>query len=138
MVTIEAYEKTPSGAHKITLLGGHVAGTFDDEIGAVAERLAAEGDEGNPVAIRLEKRDDKVFITHMKEILPPEELGGEPDSDAPGDAPTQAAADEGAREVAVSPAPDSSGEFDLRNVSDEELLNELAYRLESRIPMEQC
>lgn len=78
MTSIIGYEKTPSGAHKITFLGNRVAGTFDDEIGALAESLAGQ-ENANPVQVALEQKDGKLFVKGMREILPPAELGGPED-----------------------------------------------------------
>lgn len=83
MTSIVGYERTPSGAHKITFLGDRVAGTFDDEIGALAERLAGE-ENANPVQVAIEQQDGKTFVKGMREILPPAELGGPEDEDSQG------------------------------------------------------
>jgi hypothetical protein len=117
MSTVEAYEKTPSGAHKITFLGGAVAGTFDDEIGALAEKLAGD-DEANPVAVVFEKVDGKVFVKAMKEIEAPEELGGPADE-----------SEAVAPEAPAEPTLDEAIVKGLEAYSDEALLAEVARRL---------
>jgi hypothetical protein len=92
VTTIEAYEKTPSGAHKITFLGGTVAGTRDDAIGDLAE-LILKSPNPNPVGVQLDKRDGRVYIQKMYEIEPPDELAPSEDvakseAVAPGSDPT--------------------------------------------------
>lgn len=89
MTTIEAVERTESGAFKITLLGDVVAGTRDEEIGALAERLAGD-DEANPVQVKLQKLDGgKLLIKEMTEITPPPELGGEEDDQGAANTPPE-------------------------------------------------
>ena len=135
MTTVEAVEKTPSGAYKITLLGGSVAGTFDDEIGALAEKLIADGEAANPVAVVLEKRDDgKVLIKAMKEILPPEELGGEPEATEAAE-PENVTAPGDSVEDAFGPPVESLKEaFELaRSLPSQVLAGEIAERLVKKL-----
>ena len=105
--TVDGYERTASGAHKITFLGDKVAGTFDDEIGALAQRLATEGAEANPVEVVFEQQDGKVFVKSMDEITPPPELGGEEVPPAAPEDATQAAAEETA--TAAEPQAEAKG-----------------------------
>lgn len=79
MSTIEAVTKTASGAFAITFLGGNVAGTFDAELGAIAQDAL---DNEKLVEVKVEKRNGKVFVTHLATIEPPEELGGPPEQPA--------------------------------------------------------
>lgn len=132
MTTVDGYERTPSGAHKITLLGGSVAGTFDDEIGALAERLASEGDEANPVAVVLEKRDGKVFVKAMREITAPPELGGpeeEPAAVGPETSAEEAVPADAGNDAPAEPTLDAVLTQGLEAYSDEALLAEVARRL---------
>ena len=135
MTTIESYERTPKGAHKITFIGGTVAGTKDDEIGALAERLAGE-DNANPVQISVDTLPDgKLLIKSMQEITPPAELGGSEE-------PAPVVGEDVAKAEAIAPGSDPTGEAQqaeptlddvivkgLEAFSDEALLAEVARRL---------
>jgi len=70
--TIESVERTPSGAYKITFIGGSVAGTADPAIGDVAVAVAAQ-ESPNPVIVRVEKiAGDKLEVLAIEEITEPD------------------------------------------------------------------
>ena len=82
MTTIEAVERTPSGAFKITFQGDAVAGTRDEEVGALAEKLV--GTDDNLVQVSLERLPDgKLLVKTMQEVPAPEALGGPAEQPAP-------------------------------------------------------
>ena len=126
MTTIVAYEKTASGAHKITFMPDVVAGTFDDEIGLLAQRLAGE-DKPNPVQVALERADGKLHIKGMREITPPVELGGVEEEPAAPAAPAESPGDAVALTLDAEITKVLSG--DLSSVSSDDLIAELAERL---------
>jgi hypothetical protein len=109
VTTIEAYEKSPSGAHVITLLGGTRAGTRDDTIAAIAQNVLAQ-DNPNPVAVRLHEEGGRVYLDLLEEITPP--------PDEPEDV---------AKTEAVAPGSDPTGEPKVESMetmidSDQEIV----------------
>lgn len=74
LTTIEAVEKTPSGAYKITFLGDIIAGTFDESVG----ELAIEAKKMDaPVGVRVSKRQGgRLFVDFLELVEAPPELGG--------------------------------------------------------------
>lgn len=93
LTTVEAIKRTPSGAFAVTMLGGKVAGTFDEELATVAKQ-ALENDD--PVGVVLNAKDGKLYLEKITIIEAPEELGG------PADEPEKEAAEPVATE---DPAP---------------------------------
>lgn len=73
LTTIESVEKTPSGAYKITFLGDTIAGTFDEEIGKLAQEAK---DKDAPVGVRLSKRQGKLFVDFLELVEAPPVLDG--------------------------------------------------------------
>lgn len=129
MTSIAAYEKTPSGAHKITFLGDRVAGTFDDEIGALAERLAGE-ENANPVQVAIEIKDGKTHIKGMREIVPPAELGGtEAEAPAVGEVEEAAPVESPGDAIAIATI-DQVLVDGIAAFSNQELMAEIERRLE--------